>query len=745
MAREHNFLLGKGEKLTIPVEVPSGGGEKAPPYKFEVAKQRVAKKLESANKIFSNIPKEACPNDEVVGVITIHPRYISKSDFPENFLNQSGLRAIGTRPKKIKPEAWGIKKHPQEASTEQIFVAGKKSTFNKWLENIKSWDENSQGASTLSQIEDFSPFIAEDKIRGIPDTKKKIFLEVAIHNLGGKQAIEEYSNYAKTLGGEVLRNRIRTIGGLTFVPTYIDQSRVTELATFSFVRVARGMPTVRPFPTTALRSSSGFNVTLPDQGPVNNNVRAVIFDGGLPDSVDLNLWCNYHEPVGIGNPLPGGVVHGLAVTSAFLFGSLVDGQALRQPFCPVDHVRVIGDTDNYDLQYIDILDRITNYLDQHQGEYQFVNLSLGPDFSIEDDEVNQWTSSLDARFCFENIMATVAAGNSGERDKKLKLNRIQPPSDAVNVLSVGATDTLGAKWKKASYSSIGPGRSPGFVKPDGVAFGGSHSEPFMVLDASSVPRSYPIQGTSFAAPFVLGAAAGTKALAGNDLTPLATRALVIHRAEAGKHKKEEVGWGLLPTTPQQIMTCDDDEALVVYQGTLLIGQHLRANLPLPSGSIQGMVTLRATLLIAPEVDMEHPGAYTKGGLEVAFRPNSSKFNKNKDGTTPAHPKTVPFFSGSKMFKEEEFRLREGGFKWEPCFRHEANFRGSSMLESCFDIWYHHRDGATSAENPQALPYALIISLKAPKEKNFYNRVVRTYSQILIPMKPQIQIPIQSSH
>lgn len=742
MAREHNFLLGKGELLTGPVEVPSGGGPKNPPYKFDTAKKRITTKLGKANKIFNDIPALACPGNEVVAVVTIHPRYVSKSDFPQDFLSKAGLRAIGTRPKKVKPEAWGIKKHPSEASTEQIFVAGKKETFSTWLSAIESWNQETPGAMTLTQIEDLSPFVADDKLRGIPADKNEVLLEVVLHNRGSTKILDVFEKYAQTLGATLLKNRVRNISGLTFVPVRISSAKIRELAAFSFVRVARGMPTIRPIPINGMRSNNNFNVTLPDLDPLSKDVRAVIFDGGLPESVDLSRWGDYYEPVGIGAPIPDCVVHGLAVTSAFLFGSLVENQALRQPYCPVDHVRVLGDTDNYDVQYLDVLDRILAHLDGNPGKYQFVNFSLGPDFSIEDDEVNQWTSSLDARFSHDQIMATVAAGNSGERDKKLQLNRIQPPSDGVNILAVGASDTRTDKWKKASYSSIGPGRSPGFVKPDGVAFGGSAKEPFMVLDASSTPKAFPIQGTSFAAPFVLGSAAGTKVLAGSDLSPLATRALVIHRAEAGKYEKPEVGWGLLPTDPHVMMTCNDHEALVIYQGTLLLGQHLRAKLPLPSGPIQGSVNLRATMLIAPEIDPEHPGAYTKGGLEVSFRPDSRKYKVNKDGSIPAHPKTVPFFSGSKMFKDGEFRLREGGFKWEPCMRHQANFRGSSLFESCFDIWYHHRDGATVAENPKALPYALVITLTAPKEKDFYNRIVRTYQQILLPLKPKVQVPIK---
>ena len=58
--------------------------------------------------------------------------------------------------------------------------------------------------------------------------------------------------------------------------------------------------------------------------------------------------------------------------------------------------------------------------------------------------------------------------------------RIQAPADGVNVLGVGACDSMGEAWQRASYSSIGPGRSPGIVKPEIVVFGSCDSAPFLV-------------------------------------------------------------------------------------------------------------------------------------------------------------------------------------------------------------------------------------------------------------------------
>jgi hypothetical protein len=89
-------------------------------------------------------------------------------------------------------------------------------------------------------------------------------------------------------------------------------------------------------------------------------------------------------------------------------------------------------------------------------------------------------------------LPAIAVGNSGESDWTSGNARIQTPADCVNALSIGGCDRVGAGWKRAPYSSIGPGRSPGIMKPDGVAFGGSSREPYWVLNAENPGAAMPI-------------------------------------------------------------------------------------------------------------------------------------------------------------------------------------------------------------------------------------------------------------
>lgn len=253
-----------------------------------------------------------------------------------------------------------------------------------------------------------------------------------------------------------------------------------------------------------------------------------------------------------------------------------------------------------------------------------------------------------------------------------------------------------------------------------------------------------MEGTSFAAPFALRSAASIVAQLGTRLAPLAVRSLLVHRAQSEDgHEWKQVGWGRFESDPLLLVTCDDDEALVVFQGELPVGEHLRAPIPINNVQLLGDITLSATLVIAPEVDPEHPGAYTRSGLEVAFRPHSGKYPKPRDGKQSKHAKTRSFFSATLLYGQPETVLREDGHKWEPCLHREERLRATSLSEPCFDIYYHHRESGMKAADPRPIPYAFVVSLKAPKVPDLYDRVVRAYANVLVPLQPQTRIQVRT--
>ena len=70
-------------------------------------------------------------------------------------------------------------------------------------------------------------------------------------------------------------------------------------------------------------------------------------------------------------------------------------------------------------------------------------------------------------------------------------------------------------------------------------------------------------------------------------------------------------------------------------------------------------------------------------------------------------------------------------------------KAASLSNPCFDIYYHHRENGTAATDPSPIPYALVVSLKAPNVPDLYNQVVRNYANILMPLRPSIQLQVRT--
>lgn len=744
MARKNNFLLGNGEKLTGPVPLVSGGGPKFPPYSLSEARQRFKNGVHTASIQVRQLPQDACPGDEAVLSVTMHPRYVSKSDFPKPLFDALGLRSVGSRITEVKPDKWGIEKHPAAAvPTDEIFVAASRNRILQLESAVDALGADSTTTDQLSHIETVSFQPSEAKLKSSPG-KDRGWLEVVLHNAARVDVLSAFSKYANDLGATVDIARSRDVGGLTFVPVEANGPVSQQLVRFSFLRVARSMPTLRPLRPTLLRMASGQKAALPSDGVLSTGFRALIFDGGIPKLArpSLGRWMNLIEPKGIGPSHPDFEAHGLAVTSAFLFGPIGKPDDLKRPLCIVDHVRVIDTAllSSVDPYYFDVLERIVAYFDAEGHKYDLINMSIGPSTPVDDGDVTLWTSALDERFASGEWVVTVAAGNDGEADHAAGLDRIQPPGDGVNMLTVGASDSIGSPWKRSSYSCLGPGRCPGIVKPDGLSFGGSDKELFRVLSPKLEVEG--IQGTSVSSPFALRSAAAIKAQLGDSLGTLAIRALMIHTANRSDGLDlSEIGWGRFESNPERLITCEDYEVLVVYQGELPLGEYLRAPIPLPP-ILRGRVEISATLVICTEVDPSYPSAYTRSGLTVAFRPHGDRFTEYENGDTLHYPKTKTFFSATKMYGVAEFELREDGHKWEPCRHGCVSMNESSLKMPCFDIYNHRRFKGIPDDDPSTkAKYALIVSVSAKKVPNLYGAVLRAYSNVLIPLRPKIQIRV----
>lgn len=733
-----NFLIGRGELLTHEIKGPKRKPGKAEVYTFQQAVQRLRPQFQDAAAELDTLPDTACPGDFGVARLTMNPSYIARSFFPVAMLRTVGLESVGSRTVKLTPDGWTKKGDPRECTTTELFVAGKRQAFRHLMAWTREVGADSDEALDLAHIERFAAFAPEERIVSL-GKKRDRFFEVGLHLLPDEDRLfvqRAFAKYAKSVEVKVHADLGFTAGNLWFVPVEGAHDGIERLAEFVFVRVVRPMPKLRGLRPVQRTAGVLVGCTLPSEQPLSSEPKVAILDGGLPKHHPIGPWLRSYRLLDEdADDDPNGPEHGLGVTSAFLFGPIQPNTLAGRPFAYVDHLRVLDkDAETEDpLELYRTLGFVEEVLLSRQ--YQFINLSLGPDLPIEDTDVHAWTSVIDDLLSDGDTLMTVAVGNNGEMDRAVGNARVQVPSDCVNALAVGAADATDANWSRAPYSAVGPGRSPGVVKPDLMAFGGGAVGYFHVLSPGRKAALAPQLGTSYASPYLLRNAVGVRAILGADLTPLAIKALLVHAADASTHDKLEVGWGKVPEDLMDVITCPPGAARVVYQGELKPGKYLRATLPLPTGGLTGNIQLKATFCYASPTDPQDAAAYTRAGLEVVFRPSDKKIEEGK-----ANAQTKGFFDMKKYATEEERRSDLG--KWETVLHGSKRMRGSSLDNPVFDIHYNAREAGGRAVGAEKIRYALIISVEAPKHADLYNDILRAYARTLVPIQPQVSLPIR---
>lgn len=735
-----NFLIGRGELLTHDISAPRKSLRPVEIYTLEQSLQRLSPQFEKAVQSIENLPKDACPGDFGVARLTMNPSYIARSYFPANLLRSAGLESVGSRTIKVTPKAWKKKGKPTECPTTEIFVAGKRKAFRNLPEWVYSVKEKSPEALDLGHIESFAAFTAEDRVADIGEHSDRYF-EFGIHLLPEKSRAfvqQAFIVFAGDLEIQVYADLGFVVGNLWFVPVNGSQRQIRRLAHFALVRVVRPVPKLRVIRSAIRSGTASISCSLPSEQPLSSEPRVAILDAGLPKTHPIENWLRtYRESDNRAAPVIDGEEHGLSVTSAFLFGPIEPNGKASRPYSYVDHIRVYDSNAEKEnpLELYRTLGFIEEVLLSRQ--YEFVNLSLGPKLSVVDTDVHAWTSVIDDLLSDGDTFMTVAVGNNGEKDPdpEVQNNRVQVPSDCVNAVAVGSSNDLGEVWKRAPYSAVGPGRSPGVIKPDLLAFGGNPPKYFHVLAPGKKARLYPDFGTSIAAPYLLRNAVGIRAILGSDLSVLAIKALLVHAADPLEHHHHEVGWGKVPEDLMSIVTCPEGVARVIYQGELKPGKYLRAPLPLPPNGLAGMVELRTTFCYACSTDPQDAASYTRAGLEVTFRPNSSNIKEGK-----SNAETKGFFDLKKFSLENERRSDWG--KWETVLHGNKRMRGSSLNEAVFDIHYNAREAGGATSRAEKIRYALIITIEAKSHPDLYNEILRAYSKLLVPIQPHVSLPIR---
>lgn len=743
MVDRPNFLLGYGKKLK---EVPyaRGSGDTNPPYTIEKQRNRLLPQLAHIGLAAQGLPTQATPEGQFVAVLQLHPAALSRSAFPDQLLRRSGLRFLGSKPNRHRPEAGRGHDAPGGLPVTDLFVAATQQSLNTAAELLSDQAREAEGdalAQDFFAIESIRLMTPKDRVKpGIQSEVTDLELVLHYNATVDRRWLASFNAYAKQVGVAIDRGIEFQRKELLFMTATARHEAAERLALFSFVRAIRPLPEPRPLEQPQILRTSGGGIVLPMSGPVDPKVRMAIFDGGLPLDHPFAPWARGIEPQqhhNIGHALAPLQAHGLAVTSAALFGPLKRDVPAQRPYCSIDHFRVLGSNtaDNKGLyRALAVIDEVLA-----QSTYDLISLSIGPYQCIEDDDVSAWTTVLDDHLGASESLGLVAVGNNGEHaDPRC---RIMPPSDSVNALGIGSCTATHGDWDRTKYSAKGPGRSPGVIKPDLVFFGGTAPDPFLFAGARGTVLGD--QGTSFSTPAMARLAAGLRAHFGISLPPLAIKALLVNCADQAGHSPLDVGFGRVPAELESLIICAPGTARILYHGKLRPGGMLRAPLTIPTG-MRADINVRVTACYSCHTDAQTPGEYSRAALEFFFRPNASKFKKDKlTGKLSKQPATAPFFSQHDHLQEHERRL--AAQKWNTVMHGEHVKRASALKDPCFDIHYVARAPGLSStpSNAPDLGYALVVTLEHHGTQNLYDQVLAEYPQLL-PIMPTLQLVVDAA-
>jgi hypothetical protein len=712
---KNNLLLGNGQALVGATIWPTGKGGPPNVYSISESRSRLHPQLEFISTQAADIPREASPRDEFVGRVLVHPQYMAKSYMPTNVLRTAGLRHVGTRSATIDPIKRTRKKDADKPMlTAELLVAGSIANF-KHLDQLLMQSTAVGVQQSMGRIESISLMSAGDRVRHIkPLADGYVMLECVLHaSVDDEDIIQQFSSWVATCAGHAFLERRMSVDALTFLPARVPFNMVNVVANFSHLRVLRSISSLRSCDGALRTIPSSHEFSLPKDGPLSTAFRTAVFDGGLGVSSISSLVAEHTWPE-TERTTDDYLDHGAVVTSAFLFGARTNIlDPLPRPFSPVDHYRIATKHDSLDIEMFEAVHRICEVLDQ--GLHKFINISLAPSEIVNDDDVHLWTSVLEKRLSSGQILAAVAVGNGGE--KSYPDSRVQIPADLVNALAVGSSTSESGPVVRASHSSVGPGRSPGLVKPDGLAWG--HEVP---LFEPRTGKFVAVNGSSVASPLALRTCVGAAAMADN-ISPRIARALLIHTTERSKHPGvTEVGHGRFASDPLDLLSCSDREAMVVYEGQLEPSTPVGAMLPWPTGIVAGKVRVRATLVFYTAVDVAHPINYTRAGIEARLR------------QTPGG-QTKTFFSRASLYGNTEQEMRGDAHKWETVVSKEISADASVLNDPTLELIYRARDEghAISNEHLSPLPYVLVVTIGAQEEADFYNRIRQRHA-VLTPVR-----------
>ena len=741
-------ILAHGENYIEAVIKRTGAGTKKYPGSYEDAKNRIISDLDAIADDLEDKPEMFMP--EKVICVRMEPKFEAKSYSPDPIVSavSDGMKIIGGR-------KYTYAVHEETEEKAKLYYVRTQTNGIKKLKNIlsegfrdnqESWKHSIQSIRTI----DLMP--GKEKMMGFSQKWSEGFVEFVLHPLGEDTVQGTVDHFIRLSRLDESDVNIREYNdGLTFIAAKASRSILDVIADFNPLR---SVHPICDYDENVLRSMTveGPKPPLKNTSP---EVTIGTFDSGIDDT--LPYFSGYAENIDLVKNDRRNYEHGSGVTGALLYGSLrgVDSKTVLDPpreyvkmfrVLPEDGTTYAGNPEGK-LGLYETIDHIEETVKKYP-EIKLFNISLGPHMPIIDDELNRFTYALD-RLVFDtgkdgiNPLFTVACGNDGNTE----INRIQPPSDMINGIAVGAytMNSLNEPYR-ASYSCVGPGREGAKIKPDILEFGGSLDCPFISVSKEAGKVST-YAGTSLAAPLAMHKVAEMIADS-EEISPQLARTILIQNADLpeGKGHTNEEGYGYLIKNPEEMLRCSDNKVTILYEGVL--GAPMTAKLPVFSPGIEkvkGNVTITWTIATVVNPDINDVDAYSGNGIEDTFYPHSYKYtfrrgkeseslNLLEEGSSARKQKLIdngytkammPNSRAAKKYKNEN-ELRNIDFKWDTAIKKTVTMRGSSLYEPFITVHALGRNGHKGDD----VRYFMVVTIEAPNYYgSMYDEILRAYPRL----------------
>lgn len=344
--------------------------------------------------------------------------------------------------------------------------------------------------------------------------------------------------------------------------------------------------------------------------PTNEPIVGVIDTCFDSENAYFSEWVEYHDELDpqIGTTLEDRI-HGTEVTSL-----IVDGPTLNPALdddCGRFRVRHFAVARSGHNSSFTVMKMIRNIVASNP-DIKVWNLSLGSCLESPENIISTEASMLDKLQNEYDIVFVVAGTNKTREDSLTKPKRIGAPADSINSLVVNATSIL---KEPASYTREGPVLNF-FRKPDISCFGGDATEQMAAWSPQGVNLT---TGTSFAAPWITRKMAYLIYVM--HFSRETAKAMLIDAASGWEKISADnikVGYGIVPTKIEDILTTPSNEIRFILEGTITSFETYNYRIPVPMVNGKYPYMARGTLCYFPKCNARQGVDYTSTELDFHF-------------------------------------------------------------------------------------------------------------------------------